>query len=480
MKSLAKNSFFYLLYEVLNVLFPLITGIYVARVLLPESIGEVAYAQNIVQYFVILSYLGIPTYGMREVAKYRDDKEKLNKLYSELYLINLFSTIFFLLIYIGLVAFTPSFRSNLALYSIVGLQIALNALNITWLFTGLEEFQFISIRNIVFKGLNLLLLVLLVKKPDDALIYAAITVVGTAGNYLINILYAPRFISFTIKGLSFKQHMRSIMYLVAVNFAIEIYTLVDVTMLGNMCEKTNVAYYSYGSKIYKILLQVMNTFTMVVVPRLSYYYKKEEMKQFNVLVTKTLKVIFLLACPMIVGLLFTANTITTVLYGAQYFNSGRVLQMLSFMLLISPIGYLLGSRMLLISKRENKMLVSVSVGAFVNIICNYILIQRFAEFGAAAASVISEIVVMILYVNLGRTVYRLNNMWQSIIKIGIAVLSMAVVLFVVTKAMRTGIISLIVCVIAAAVTYFVCLFVEKEEVVYSYGITLLRKVRLIR
>ena len=37
-KSIAKNSIYYLIYNVLNILFPFITGIYVARVLLPDSV----------------------------------------------------------------------------------------------------------------------------------------------------------------------------------------------------------------------------------------------------------------------------------------------------------------------------------------------------------------------------------------------------------------------------------------------------------
>ena len=83
-KSLSKNSVYMLFYNVLNMIFPLLTGIYVAKVLLPSDVGKVASAQNIVTYFVIFAFLGIPTYGLREVAKYKNDGEKLNKLFSEL------------------------------------------------------------------------------------------------------------------------------------------------------------------------------------------------------------------------------------------------------------------------------------------------------------------------------------------------------------------------------------------------------------
>ena len=98
-KSLTKNSLFYMLYNILNVIFPFFTGIYVARILLPDNIGIVETARNLAQYFVIFSFLGIPTYGLREISKARKNREELNKIYSELIVINTISTIIFLFLY---------------------------------------------------------------------------------------------------------------------------------------------------------------------------------------------------------------------------------------------------------------------------------------------------------------------------------------------------------------------------------------------
>ena len=104
----------------MNVVFPFISGMYVAHILLPSSIGEVAHASNIAQYFVILAFLGIPTYGLREISKARHDREKLNKVYSELLVINFCSTIVFLAAYWILVFSVEAFRSNLPLYLMHG------------------------------------------------------------------------------------------------------------------------------------------------------------------------------------------------------------------------------------------------------------------------------------------------------------------------------------------------------------------------
>lgn len=195
-------------------LFPFFTNMYVARVLLPSSIGEVAYAQNIVSYFSILAFLGIPTYGVREIAKVRYKKEELSSAFSELLIINFISTLFFSIIYYALIFIASSFRENRILYSVVGITIIFNMLNVSWLYEGLEEFGFISLRNAVFKIVMFGLVLLLVKKEQDILSYAAISVFGVAGNNIINIIHANKYIYFKINNLNFQRHLKSIFILV--------------------------------------------------------------------------------------------------------------------------------------------------------------------------------------------------------------------------------------------------------------------------
>ena len=78
-KSISKNAFYNVIYKCLNVLFPLITIMYVSRVLMPEGVGIVASSQNIVAYFVIIASLGLPVYGVKKIAEYRDDRKKCSQ-----------------------------------------------------------------------------------------------------------------------------------------------------------------------------------------------------------------------------------------------------------------------------------------------------------------------------------------------------------------------------------------------------------------
>ena len=65
MPSLKKNFIYDVLNNVTGLLFPLITFPYVSRILNPQGIGEVAFAQSIIAYFVMFAALGIPNYALR-------------------------------------------------------------------------------------------------------------------------------------------------------------------------------------------------------------------------------------------------------------------------------------------------------------------------------------------------------------------------------------------------------------------------------
>ena len=172
MKSLAKNSTFNAFYTIMNLLFPLITSVYVARVLLPEGIGKVAYAQSIVSYFVIIASLGLPNYGLREIARVRDKLNEKNKLFTELLIVNAISTSIALVSYIVLILLIPSLNSQFNLFVACGLLIFLNYFNIDWFYQGEEEYVFIVCRSMIIKILSILAIFLFVRKQSDYVIYA--------------------------------------------------------------------------------------------------------------------------------------------------------------------------------------------------------------------------------------------------------------------------------------------------------------------
>ena len=99
--TIKKNFFYNLLLQMSKVIFPLITAPYVARVLDPEGIGIFNFVNTYSSYFALFAVLGIPIYGIREIAKRRDNLKDSEKFVSQIISIEIISTIIVSVIYIN-------------------------------------------------------------------------------------------------------------------------------------------------------------------------------------------------------------------------------------------------------------------------------------------------------------------------------------------------------------------------------------------
>ena len=83
-KSIKKNYLLNLVNSATQILFPLISFPYVSRIMLADGIGQVNFYSSIVQYVILACGLGIPLYGVREVARVRSDRAALQQTTVEL------------------------------------------------------------------------------------------------------------------------------------------------------------------------------------------------------------------------------------------------------------------------------------------------------------------------------------------------------------------------------------------------------------
>ena len=392
--NVAINGLFFAGYRVLNILFPLITSVYVARVLLPSGTGRVAYAQNVVTYFTLLASLGLPTYGTREIARTLSSEEKYNETFFELISINTISTTICAVAYYTLCFTIPSFRNDLQLYLVAGLAIVLNYFNIDWLYQGREEYKYIAIRGFLIKALSVALHFLVVREQSDYVAYAGIYCLVLGGNNFVNCIGLKRRVHFTKRKLNLKRHLKPIIILFATTVAIELYTMLDTTMLGIMCSDQVVGYYSYAMKTTKIIITVLTAATTVLLPRLSstYHISRERYKS---LANKGIAFLVSVSIPISTYMYFNAYDIVVFLYGNHYENAVETLKILALLIPFISFSTYLGAQILCSANCERDMMVAVSIGAITNILMNAILIPRFYQNGAAIASVASEFIVML-------------------------------------------------------------------------------------
>jgi hypothetical protein len=382
-----------------NFLFPLITFPYVSRVLQVEANGIIAYVTSIVSYFSLVASLGIPTYGIRAAATVRDDKRKLSKVVQELLIINIVLVGLVLIIYFIMLFTVPSMLVYRELFYINAIGIILNVLGVNWFFQAIEQYDYITVRSIIFRVLSIALMFIFVHQPSDYIIYGLILVLSSAGSNILNFKRLFKYITLKKQDkYEFVPHFKPILILFAQSLVISIYTNLDLIMLGSIKDSYEVGLYTAATKLKLILLSVVNSLGNVLLPRMSYYVKRNMKEQFERVMAQALNFTLFISLPLAIFFTLNANESLLILAGEQYL--GAVLSMQFLTIAVIPIGItgVLGIQVLTPLEKEKYLLISVIVGAVIDLLLNFILISSYGSSGASFATMIAEFAVLLVQI----------------------------------------------------------------------------------
>ncbi len=396
-QSIKLNFIMNIILTVSQVIFPLITFRYVAEILHPAGTGIVGFATSVVAYFALFSQLGIPTYGVRATAQVRDDKEELSRVVQELVIINLVMCVLVYLIFAFSLVAVPKFAENKALLIVTSTTIIFNAIGMEWLYKGLEQYSYITMRSIAFKFVAVILMFLVIKSENDTVMYAAISIFAGSASNILNLFHARKYITMRPVGkYKFGRHMKPIIIFFAMSCATTIYTNLDTVMLGFMKTDTDVGYYNAAVKIKSVLLGVVTSLGTVLLPRASYYVEQKLMKEFYSVARKAIHFVFLISFPMAVYFMIFAKEGIFFLSGDAY--GGSIIPMQIIMPTLVLIGFtnIMGIQMLVPLGEEKVVLYSEIVGAVVDLALNAILIPTMASAGAAIGTLVAEVAVFLV------------------------------------------------------------------------------------
>lgn len=397
-KSIKENSILNVIKTISSIIFPLITFPYISRVLLPNNVGKINFGTSFISYFSMIASLGITTYAIRECSAVRDDKSKLSKKASEIFSINICTTLVaYALLAISLVLYRKldNYRVLIIIQSTTILFVTLGA---DWINSAMEDFKYITIRTIAFQLISLLLMFCFVRMPDDYLKYAIISVFSSSGANIVNVFYRRRFckVKFT-KKMNWKIHFKPIFLLFVMIMAQTVFSSADQTMLGIMKGDYEVGIYSTALKIENIILQVAASLVWVVMPRLSIYFAEGDFSKINDMLKKTLSIFMVLGCPAIAGVWALSNEIVSIIGGKEFLDASKPLNILMLAFAFSLIGgSFLGNMVLLPSKKENIYMWICCITAVFNVITNYVLIPYGGASAAALTTALSSFLIMIL------------------------------------------------------------------------------------
>lgn len=384
----------------MGMLFPIVTFPYASRVLLPEGVGMVSFARSYVDFFIILASLGVGTYGVREAAKVRDNKAELSKVTKEIFTINIISTaVAYCLLFISVFVFPPLAYYR-TLIILISSKILFIVLGFEWLYSGLENYRYITIRAFFFQILSVALLYLFIKEPDDYLIYASIAVISNVGSNICNWIYSRNFIDFSmVKKLELRKHLKPFFILFATAAIGTIHVVLDKLMIGIIYNDWYVGIYTAADKINRLVITMVFAVGAVVVPRISYYFKNGEIDKFKELVHKNFDFMFLISLPCFIGLFLVGKAAILAFCGEDFIASIPVMRMMNILIVLIGINGVVGSQTFIPMGKEKIVFSCLCVSVCMNTILNLILIPSYNIYGAAIATIFSECIFlsMMLY-----------------------------------------------------------------------------------
>lgn len=471
--SIKKNVIFNLVKSISSLIFPLLTFSYAARVLSPKVLGKVTYVRTVVNYFIVIAMLGVNLYGVREVAKVRNNKRMLSKTVKEIFCVNIFMTLIMMLIYLLLTFSIDKFSDRRDILLVFALLLFIKPIGMEWLFSGLEEYTYIAKRTIMVQILSLIGMVLLVKTPEDAVLYALILVVSESGANIFNLIHSKQFLEHkTNYRLEIKQHIKPMLFFFGTVISSQVYSDIDSLMLGTFVGDRVVGLYSAATKLCGAIFNVLVSICVVVYSRVTYYRSFDEQKSIA-LTKKTFNYLMIFAIPITVGLELLSKETILLFCGEDYAAAAITSQIISPQILIYSVIAFLEYLVLNPLGKEKIVFMATGIGAVCNIIGNMLLIPHFEERGAAVATVITKFIMMCLCLILTRKWcnYKqlIKYLWQYILGgVVIIAIDLCIKILVTNTYIRCGI-----SVICSAVIYFTILLLLKNPYMVD-GISLLR------
>ena len=449
----------------LSTAFILLITPYITRVLGPENLGRVEYANSIIIYLINFTALGIPVYGIREVAKYRDNQKELSKILIELSLILFFTTI------VGFIILTLLLYKNLLeirdIMLVTSLNLLLSNMGVEWFYQGIENQLYITKRFILVRVLALIATFLFVRNERDYLIYAFILVILQSGSSVLNFINLRKYITFNrIKffELEIKKHIKPIFIIFFATVATTIYLQLDSVMIGNI-NKEAVGIYTVPNKLIRMMLVIITALGSVLLPRITNCLKNKDYKNYNIYVNTSLNYIFFISIPVAVSCFLLADNIINIMAGSQFKDSILTMKILSPILFTIGIAYFLGFQLLYPLGLEKYYTYSVIVAAIVNFIFNYLMIPKYLQNGAAIGTVIAETVGPLIMLFFARKYLKKINFFSvKRLKYFIATFIMSLVIIFIKSFRISDGKTVLISILLGGFIYFLVLVLIKEEI----------------
>lgn len=473
--SMGRNIIFNLLKTMVTIIFPLITFPYASRILQVNCIGRYSFSLSVVNYFSLIAASGIQTYAIREGAKIRNNKNQMNILFTEIFVIHILLTIFaYFMLFIG-VSFIPKLHNYRTEILIISVQIILLTLSLNWVYTVFEDFIYITIVSFILQSLTLVGLLLFVHSPKDLYIYITLSMIASYGYGIFSFIHAKKYIKFEGPLKINTKHIKPIFTIFISTIAIMIYVSSDETMIGWMNGDYEVGLYSTASKIYLVVKQILNAIVSVMLPRITFYLGNNNYEDAKKLGNDILDGMTTLCFPAMIGLMVMSKEIITVYAGKSYIEASGALTLLGIALVFAVFSNILVNCILIALHHEKLVMKATIFSAILNIILNFILIPSYGFKAAAFTTIVAEVSIMFICLRKTKELIQLRIDKSVILSTLIGCLIIISLCLISKRIIDNNLYRLVFAITSSSIVYTISQIIFKNKFVYNIIIQYINK-----
>ena len=396
MPSIKKNLVYNFILSASQVFLPLLSIPYISRVLNPAGIGEVSFIDSFTFYFISIAEFGIVVYGMREVARLKNEPEKKAKLVSELLALHIISSSITLVLYcIAVFVIWNKVHDVRVLYFSLSYLIV-NFFACEWYFLGMEKFRYITIRSLLARGLGLISIYILIKEPSDYFMYYAIIASSAMINSLWNNYLLFREVPVSFKSIEWKRHIPKLRVTYFISLVYGITLILDNVLLRIVSTASAVGYYAFSIKIVRISTTLLSDSLLVFFPRIVSFLKDNKQRQVQLMITRNLQLLILFSVPICAGVFLLAEPLVIIFLGKQFIPATDNLKILAAFPLLKSYNLFLSKQVLISHNRENLYLNTLIVSSIVFVLSMLFLSYKYADTGASFAIMITELLMLVM------------------------------------------------------------------------------------
>ena len=461
--SIVSNSILNILKTVAAFIFPLVTYMYAARIFQSEGIGKIQFSQSFVTYFSLFGMLGVEKYGIREIAKNKENKLEMSHFAHELLMLNTISVMLAYALFFLAIRFVGKLQAYRTFLLINSLSIVLTEMGMDWLYRGVEDYLFITVRSCAVNGIAFVLLLLLVRKPEDIYIFVIIQTFSTYGANVLNLIHSRKYIIYkNLHNYSPFRHIRPVLVIFCLTLFTEVYTHIDVTMLGLLTGDRETGLYSAAHKISGMVTAVMTAAVMVVMPRITHYLKTGKKEELERLTINTANYLFMIAIPATIGLVFLSKQFLLIFSGPAFVDAVPTARILAFRVLFSSMNAFMIFHLFIPFGIEKTSVIATGAAALFNFTVNLILIGKFKQDGVAIATVLAEVLESTIAFYALRKIIPLRTIFGKLWQYAIAGIAVGLICYCLTHLLEGVFLTVLSCVACSAAAYFLVLLVLKN------------------